>query len=280
MPDLCRVCSTPLSVSFCDLGSSPLSNSYVTADDIARGIEERYPLHAFVCSECMLVQIAAMESPSRIFSEYLYFSSYSSSWVEHARVYAKRMLERLHLEPQKSLVVEIASNDGYLLQHFISHDIPVLGVEPAANVAKVAQGKGIRTEVCFFGTQSARSLVARYGRADLIVANNVIAHVPDLHDFIGGVKEMLGPAAVATFEFPHLLRLIEQIQFDTIYHEHFSYFALSPLARAFREHGLTVIDVEQLPRTAGLYACTWLIPIPRVRCAALRTCWRSSVRAA
>ncbi len=251
MSSSCRICFAPLSASFCDLGSSPLANEYLTAAELAQGDERWYPLHAFVCSNCKLVQIDAEETPERIFSRYAYFSSYSSSWVQHARDYAGRMIERCELEPNKSLVMEIASNDGYLLQHFAEVGIPVVGIEPAANVAAVARAKGIRTEICFFGTACAQRLLSQYGTADLVAANNVIAHVPDLHDFIGGVKTVLAPGGIATFEFPHLLRLIEETQFDTIYHEHFSYFALAPLLRALRQHGLAIVDVEQLPTHGG-----------------------------
>lgn len=250
MSDACRLCSTPLSVSFCDLGESPLSNAYLTAAEVAQEREPVYPLHAFVCTECKLVQVPAMESPVRIFSDYLYFSSFSASWVEHARLYTEKMLQRLKLD-DTSLVMEIASNDGYLLQHFVSKEIPVLGIEPAANVAAVAREKGIPTEVLFFGAETAKQLVDRNGTANLIVANNVIAHVPDLHDFIAGIKIALHGCGTATFEFPHLLRLIEEVQFDTIYHEHFSYFAVGPLKRAFHEHGLEIVDVEELPTHGG-----------------------------
>jgi SAM-dependent methyltransferase len=250
MSGLCRVCGAQLSQSFCDLGTSPLSNAYLTEEDIARGAERYYPLHAFVCGVCHLVQLEPLQAPEEIFSDYLYFSSYSDSWVQHAKSYADRMCDMLSLD-ERSLVVEVASNDGYLLQHFVERRIPVLGVEPAANVAEVARSKGVRTESTFFGEQAAEELSSRYGRADLVAGNNVIAHVPDLHDFIEGVRIALKDEGLATFEFPHVLKLIQEVQFDTIYHEHFSYFALPPLIQAFGDHSLAIVSVEELPTHGG-----------------------------
>ncbi len=246
----CRICSAPVTRTFCDLGSSPLANAYLEPTREAIRAERRYPLHAWVCDACLLVQIEAFERPDAIFGNYAYFSSYSSSWLEHSRRYVDVMIERLGLS-SSSLVAEVASNDGYLLQYFVERGVPVVGVEPAANVAEAAIAKGIRTEILFFGTDAARSLARKYGRADLIVGNNVIAHVPDLHDFIGGVRLWLGDRGTATFEFPHLMRLIEFGQFDTIYHEHFSYFSLHSIERALRAHALAVVDVEELPTHGG-----------------------------
>lgn len=249
-PIICRICKNAIETSFCDLGLSPLANSYLTsASEIAQ--EKRYPLHARVCGKCLLVQLPALETPEHIFSDYAYFSSYSSSWLAHSRAYAEEMIARLNLNRQ-SLVVEVASNDGYLLQYFVEKDIPVLGIEPAANVAEEARRtRGVRTEVRFFGERTARELRDKYGAADLALGNNVIAHVPDLHDFIEGFRIMVKPGGVATFEFPHILQLINHGQFDTIYHEHFSYLSLYALERAFREHGLVPVDIQELPTHGG-----------------------------
>jgi SAM-dependent methyltransferase len=245
----CRICRAPLRESFADLGMTPLANSYVPRDRLHEA-EPFYPLHALVCSHCRLVQLAAFESPAAIFGDYLYFSSFSESWLRHAQAYAAQMTERFGLGP-RSLVVEVASNDGYLLQYFQRDGIPVLGVEPARNVARAAAGKGIPTEVAFFGVATARRLRAAGRRPDLMVANNVLAHVPDLHDFVAGFRELLSPDGVLTCEFPHLLRLMESNQFDTIYHEHFSYFAFDVVERLFAEHGLAVFDVAELPTHGG-----------------------------
>ena len=245
----CRFCGAPLSHTFIDLGVSPLCEAFVTAAQL-NAMEPFYPLHALVCDRCWLVQLQEYVAPADIFSEYAYFSSYSDSWVEHARRYTELMCERFHLNGA-SLVTEIASNDGYLLQHFVARAVPVLGIEPAANVAAVARAKGIRTEVRFFGRECARSLAAEFGRPDLLVGNNVLAHVPDLNDFVAGMKLLLKPGGVLTMEFPHLERLIDENQFDTIYHEHFSYFSFGAAQRVFAAHGLTLFDVEALPTHGG-----------------------------
>ena len=233
---------------FADLGSSPLANSYLSPELLGT-MEPFYPLRALVCGRCFLVQLEEFETPARIFSEYAYFSSYSTSWLEHARDYSGQMIELLGLS-EHSKVVEIASNDGYLLQYFRERGVPVLGVEPAANVAEVAIEKGIPTVVEFFGRDTARSLAAR-ARADLLVGNNVLAHVPDLDDFVGGMKILLAPGGTITMEFPHLLRLVEDDQWDTIYHEHFSYFSFLTARRVFAAHGLRLFDVEELPTHGG-----------------------------
>jgi SAM-dependent methyltransferase len=233
---------------FADLGMSPLANSYL-AEEQANAMEPFYPLRALVCANCFLVQLEEFETPQAIFSDYAYFSSYSSSWLEHSRRYSEQMVERLGLG-ESSLVVEIASNDGYLLQYFHERQIPVLGIEPAGNVAKVALQKGIPTLVEFFGVETASSL-ARESSADLLLGNNVLAHVPDLNDFVAGMKLLLKPGGVITMEFPHLMRLIEENQWDTIYHEHFSYFSLLTVSRVFEAHGLRLFDVEELPTHGG-----------------------------
>jgi SAM-dependent methyltransferase len=245
----CRCCGTPLTETFADLGVTPLANSYVDPRRAAR-MEPFYPLHALVCSDCHLVQLAEFESPQAIFSDYLYFSSVSESWLAHAASYAERMTELLGLGPQTQ-VVEVASNDGYLLQYFARRGIPVLGVDPAANVARTAIDRGIPTEIVFFGAATARRLRVAYPAPMLMVANNVLAHVPDLHDFVEGFRILLAPGGVATFEFPHLLRLMREGQFDTIYHEHFSYLSLAVVERVFAAHGLAVFDVEELPTHGG-----------------------------
>lgn len=245
----CRFCATPLEHTFVDLGMSPLSNAYLTAQQTLR-MEPFYPLHAFVCDACLLVQLEEFESPQQIFSDYAYFSSYSDSWVEHARRYAVVMAERWQLGAA-SQVVEIASNDGYLLRHFKERGIPVLGVEPAENVAAVAQQAGIPTRAEFFGVACATRMAGENLRADLLVGNNVLAHVPDIKDFVGGLKVLLKPDGVITMEFPHLLRLMQGNQFDTIYHEHFSYFSLLAVEKIFSAHGLVLFDVEELPTHGG-----------------------------
>ncbi len=252
----CRSCGATLEQTFCDLGMSPMANSYVAADALGDA-EKFYPLHAYVCSQCLLVQLLEFESPDAIFSDYAYFSSFSSSWVEHAKRYVEAMIPRFGLTSD-SLVVEIASNDGYLLQHFVANDVPVLGIEPAANVAAVAQDNGIRTNVAFFGTAEARRLVAEGHRADLLIGNNVLAHVPDLNDVVAGLAILLADDGRITMEFPHLLQLILHSEFDTIYHEHFSYFSLISVSAAFARHGLRIFDVEELPTHGGsirIFAC-------------------------
>ena len=245
----CRFCGTALHHTFVDLGMSPLCESYLSRDQLNQ-MEPFYPLHVRICEECLLVQLEAYVSAEHIFSDYAYFSSYSESWVEHVRVYTERMTERFHLGPQHQ-VVELASNDGYLLQHFVGKGIPVLGVEPAANVAKVAVRKGIPTLVEFFGENSARKLAAEGRKADLLVGNNVLAQVPDLNDFVRGMKILLAPQGVVTVEFPHLMKTMEGNQFDQIYHEHFSYFSFTTAIKIFAAHGLTTFDVEELATHGG-----------------------------
>lgn len=246
----CRFCGTPLEHTFVDLGMSPLCQTQI-APGALNHMEPFYPLHTWVCSNCFLVQLEEYVAPSEIFSnEYPYFSSYSDSWVEHARRYCEDMVDRLGLGAG-SLVAEIASNDGYLLQHFVARDIPVLGIEPTANTAAVAQEKGIRTEVVFFGRDTARRLAGDYGRPDLLLGNNVLAHVPDINDFVGGMKTLLAPGGTITMEFPHLLNLIRLNQFDTIYHEHFSYLSLLAVRKIFAHHGLTIFDVQELTTHGG-----------------------------
>ena len=248
MTGTCRFCAAPLQHVFADLGMSPLANSYLTPEH-ANAMEPYYPLRAFVCDRCFLVQLEEFETPDRIFTEYAYFSSYSTSWLEHSKRYVEQMIERFGLDAS-SHVVELASNDGYLLQYFRERQVPVLGIEPAANVAKVALEKGIPTLVEFFGRTAARALVSG-SAADLLLGNNVLAHVPDLNDFVGGMKILLKPGGVITMEFPHLMRLIEADQFDTIYHEHFSYFSFLTVRRVFAEHGLRLFDVEELSTHGG-----------------------------
>lgn len=245
----CRACGAVLRHSFVDLGLSPLANAYVPPARAGAG-EMFHPLHAYVCDACFLVQLEAFEAPERIFSDYAYFSGFSASWLRHAEAYAAAMQARLGLGPGHA-VVEVASNDGYLLQYFVARGVPVLGIEPAANVARVAIARGVPTEVAFFGEATARRLAAEGRAADLMVANNVLAHVPDILDFAAGFRVLLKPEGVATFEFPHLLRLIEETQFDTIYHEHFSYLSLGVVSGILERVGLRVFDVEELPTHGG-----------------------------
>ena len=252
----CRFCGSTHLKTFVDLGMSPLCESFVPAEKV-NAMEAFYPLHALVCQECLLVQLEAYVSASEIFSEYAYFSSFADSWVAHVGRYAEHMIADFGID-QNSFVVEVASNDGYLLQHFVNRGIPVLGVEPAANVAKVAVAKGIPSEVVFFGRASAEELRGRYGPADLMAANNVIAHVPDINDFVAGFKVMLADRGVFTAEIPHIAKLIEFNQFDTIYHEHFCYYSLYTLQNILAAHGLRVFDVAELPTHGGslrTYAC-------------------------
>jgi SAM-dependent methyltransferase len=244
----CRLCGEALEHVFADLGFSPLANSYLTPECVD-AMEPHYPLRALVCGNCFLVQLGEFETPARIFSDYAYFSSYSASWLDHCRRYAERMTETLGLG-ERSHVVELASNDGYLLQYFQERGVDVLGVEPAANVAAVARRKGIPTIVEFFGRRMARLLAAQ-SRADLLLGNNVLAHVPDLNDFVAGMKILLAPGGTITMEFPHLLRLIDDRQWDTIYHEHFSYFSFLTASQVFAAHGLRLFDVEELPTHGG-----------------------------
>jgi SAM-dependent methyltransferase len=252
----CRFCGSNLQQTFVDLGMSPLCETYPAAADLARG-EVYYPLHVYVCGECFLVQLEEYETPENIFGDYAYFSSYSDSWLKHAETYCQAMAGRFELGA-KSFVVEVASNDGYLLQYFVRQGVPVVGVEPAANVAQVAVERGVPTVVRFFGVTLAEELVAEGRSADLVLGNNVLAQVPDLNDFVEGLKILLKPQGVLTLEFPHLLRLIERNEFDTIYHEHFSYFSLLTTVRILAAHGLKVFDVEELSTHGGslrVYAC-------------------------
>jgi hypothetical protein len=245
----CLFCEAQLSQTVVDLGMSPLCESYVSASQLNQ-MEPFYPLHVRVCGRCFLVQLEEYVSPENIFSDYAYFSSYSDSWLAHAKAYTEKMTTRFKLGG-KSLVVEVASNDGYLLQYFVANKIPVLGIEPAANVAAVAVDLGVPTLVKFFGIANARELVEQGKRADLLLGNNVLAQVPNLNDFVGGMKILLAPSGVITVEFPHLMRLMEENQFDTIYHEHFFYFSFLTAEKIFAAHGLTLFDVEELGTHGG-----------------------------
>jgi hypothetical protein len=252
----CRFCGTNLKHTFVDLGMSPLCETYPSAAELNRG-EVYYPLRVYVCANCFLVQLEEYESRESIFTDYPYFSSYSDSWLKHCENYCDKMSKRFGLN-EHSLAVEVASNDGYLLQYFVRQNVPVLGIEPAANVAKVAMEKGVPTVVRFFGVKLAEELAAEGRSADLIAGNNVLAQVPNLNDFLGGFRVLLKPEGVLTLEFPHLLRLIERNEFDTIYHEHFSYFSMLTTARILEAHGLRVFDVEELTTHGGslrVYAC-------------------------
>ncbi len=252
----CRFCGGPLLFTFVDLGMSPLCESFLGLDQVNQ-MEPFYPLHVYVCEKCYLAQLEEYVSPEHIFTEYAYFSSYAVTWLQHAENYTNLMIERFKLN-NKSFVVEVASNDGYLLQYFVQQDIPVLGIEPAKNVAKVAVEKGVPTLTEFFGVKLAEQLRAEDKQADLIAGNNVLAQVPDINDFVGGMKILLKPTGVITIEFPHLMRLIEENQFDTIYHEHFSYFSFITAEKIFAAHGLSLFDVEELPTHGGslrIYAC-------------------------
>ena len=245
----CRFCATTLQHTVVDLGMSPLCESYVTAEQLNH-MEPYYPLHVYVCHQCFLVQVQEYVSPEAIFREYAYFSSYSDSWLAHVKGYVNMITERLGLTPA-SQVVELGSNDGYLLQYFVAKGIPVLGVEPARNVAAAAMAKGVPTVTEMFGRQTAAELAASGHQADLLCGANVLAQVSDLNDFVGGMRRLLKPGGVATVEFPHLMRLVEENQFDTIYHEHFSYFSLISAEGVFAAHGLTLFDVEELPTHGG-----------------------------
>jgi SAM-dependent methyltransferase len=249
MIEHCRSCAAPLEHVFVDLGASPPANRFLTEQDL-RHLEPTFPLKVWVCANCWLVQLPASIAPEQIFSDYAYFSSYSDSWLQHAERYAEGMIARLRLDASRK-VVELASNDGYLLQFFLRRGIPVLGVEPAANVAAAATAKGVPSLVRFFGTATAEEMVKDGHAADLLIGNNVLAHVPDLNDFIRGMQRLLKPDGVITMEFPHLLQLIENNQFDTIYHEHYSYISLLAATAAFRRHGLEIFDVEELPSHGG-----------------------------
>jgi SAM-dependent methyltransferase len=253
---LCRFCGSVLSHTFVDLGMSPLCESYLSAEQLNQ-MEPFYPLHVYVCDRCFLVQLDQFVSADEIFTEYAYFSSYSDSWLQHAKAYSEMIVRRFDLSTD-SQVVELASNDGYLLQYFVAKGIPALGVEPALNVAEAAISKGVPTIVKFFAERLAHDLVAEDKQADLIIGNNVLAQVPDINDFLSGMKILLKPQGVITMEFPHLMRLMEENQFDTIYHEHFSYFSFLTVGKIFAKHGLTLFDVEELPTHGGslrIYAC-------------------------
>ncbi len=249
MASNCRFCATPLEHEFVNLGLSPISNAFIKPE-LADEKEPFYPLHAFVCSECFLVQLEEFESPDEIFSDYVYFSSYSVSWLAHAKKFVAGAAERFGLD-KNSLVMEVASNDGYLLQYFKELQVPVLGIEPASNVAEVARAAGIESIDKFFGVALATQLRDEGRTCDLLVGNNVLAHVPDINDFVGGLSIALADNGVLSMEFPHLLKLIRQTQFDTIYHEHFSYLSLLTVQRIFRHHGLEVFDVEELSTHGG-----------------------------
>lgn len=261
----CRFCDSILQHTLVDLGMSPLSNAFLRADQLDQ-MEPFYPLHARVCGKCFLVQLEQFVFPEAIFSDYAYFSSFSGSWLRHAHDYADRAAEKFGLDA-RSLVVEVGSNDGYLLQYFQKRGISVLGVEPAQNVAKAAEQRGVATLTTFFGRKIAEQLRSQGKLADLIVANNVLAHVPDLRDFLDGLKILLKDSGTITVEFPHLLRLMDGNQFDTIYHEHFSYFSLGTAREIFHAHGLEIFDVEELPTHGGslrLYASHAVAAAPAV----------------
>lgn len=245
----CRFCKNPLTYSFVDLGMSPLSNAYVCHDDLLK-MEPFFPLKVYVCESCFLVQLPEFETPGKIFSDYAYFSSYAESWLKHSKLYTDMMVNRFGYD-STSRVIELASNDGYLLQYFKEKSIPVLGIEPAENVAKVANAAGIPTLVKFFGTETAKVLTQDNVFADLLIGNNVLAHVPGLNDFVEGMQIILRPRGVITMEFPHLMQLVKQNQFDTIYHEHFSYFSFTTVEKVFAKHGLTLFDVDELPTHGG-----------------------------
>lgn len=245
----CRFCGQKLEHTFADLGFSPLSNEYLSAEALDQG-QTYYPLKVQVCGGCFLVQAALYQRPEQIFGEYQYFSSYSQSWLQHCKAYVDMIVPRLELDGG-SRVLEIACNDGYLLQYFQPYGIPVKGIEPAENVAKAARAKGIEVQCCFFGADTARDIAAADGRYDLVIGNNVLAHVPDINSFVEGLALVLSPEGTITMEFPHLLRLIEHSQFDTIYHEHFHYLSLTTVRRIFQAHGLEIYDVEELETHGG-----------------------------
>jgi 2-polyprenyl-3-methyl-5-hydroxy-6-metoxy-1,4-benzoquinol methylase len=244
----CRFCDEPLEHVFADLGMSPLANAYVPPERAA-AMEPFFPLRALVCSRCFLVQLEEFETPESLFSDYAYFSAYSTTWLEHSRRYAAAMIDRFGIGTS-SKVIEVASNDGYLLQYFVERAIPVLGIEPAANAAAAALERNVPTEIRFFGKEVASDL-RQHHAADLLIGNNVLAHVPNLNDFVAGLQVLLKPTGVITMEFPHLMRLVDEVQFDTIYHEHFSYFSFATVLRVFDAHRLVVFDVEELPTHGG-----------------------------
>lgn len=245
----CRFCAEPLKRTFVDLGAMPPANYYLRPADLVRA-EPYYPLHAYVCEACKLVQLEQIQTPEQLFSDYAYFSSFSKSWIEHTRAYVEAMISRYDLTAA-STIIEVASNDGYLLQFFKKKRMPVLGIEPAANVARAAKARGIPTLVKFFGVAVARDMATDGQQADLLICNNVLAHVPDINDFVGGLKVVLKPEGVLTIEFPHLLRLMRFNQFDTIYHEHYSYLSFLTVERIFARHDLAIMDVEELPTHGG-----------------------------
>ena len=247
--NVCRFCKTPLHHVFVDLGGSPMANSYLSPEQLFK-MEPYYPLCVYVCDACYLVQLPEVQSPEEIFTDYAYFSSYSESWLKHAKDYTSLMIDRFGFD-SRSRIIEIASNDGYLLQYFKEKNVPVLGIEPARNVAQTAIAAGIPTLVKFFGTQTARELADEGKRADLLLGNNVLAHVPDINDFVAGMKIILKPNGILTMEFPHLMRLMDENQFDTIYHEHYSYLSLLSVEKIFTSHGLTLFDVDELPTHGG-----------------------------
>jgi len=245
----CRFCGRTLKHTFADLGLTPLANEYLQKGDLNRG-QMFYPLHVNVCDQCFLVQAAEYQRPEQIFGDYQYFSSYSESWLAHCKAYVDMIISRLSLTPE-SQVLEVACNDGYLLQYFQPYNIPIKGVEPAKNVADEARAKGIDVDCCFFDAASARKLAEREGTFDLVIGNNVLAHVPDINSFTEGLAAVLRPEGTITMEFPHLLQMIQHCQFDTIYHEHFHYLSFGAVNRIFQAHGLTVYDVEELPTHGG-----------------------------
>lgn len=258
----CRFCDAPLKHRFVDLGSTPLANAYLTEEQLNKP-EPSYPLRAFVCSECWLVQADAFVPPEDIFSHYAYFSSYSDGWVEHARQFTLMARKRFGLS-EASQVIEVASNDGYLLKHFVEAGVPVLGIEPAENVAEVARQIGVPTEARFFGKETAADLVSRGLAANIVIGNNVLAHVPDINDFVGGLSAVLKPDGVVSVEFPHLLRLMENIQFDTVYHEHFYYLSLLAVERCSRRTASRSLTWKNCRPMAGVSACLPAVQHPRL----------------
>ncbi len=256
MSSCCRFCQAPLGEPFLDLGPSPLANAYIK-EQMKFEAESFYPLQTFFCPRCHLVQVQEFESPAGIFSDYAYMSSYSSSWLAHSQKFSEEIRSKIRLS-KDSLVVEVGSNDGYLLQFFKKQGVPVLGIEPASNVAQIANDRGVPTRSVFFGSRSAEDLKTEGLQADLLIGNNVLAHVPDINSFVRGLKVLLKDEGIISIEFPHLLNLIQDNQFDTIYHEHFSYFSLTTVERIFNQHGLTLFDVEELPTHGGslrIYGC-------------------------
>jgi len=249
MEKKCRFCNENLDILFANLGSSPLSNSFLKKSNLIKK-EPIFPLHVYVCRNCFLVQLEKFKNPDKIFRDYAYFSSYSETWINHASKYVDKVIDKFELD-KNNFVIEIASNDGYLLQNFKNKDIPCLGIEPALNIAKVAKKKGINTIVEFFGTKIAKELSFKQQKADLLIGNNVLAHVPDINDFVKGMEILLKSNGIITVEFPHLMKIIEENQFDTIYHEHFSYFSLYTVMKIFEEHNLKIFDVEKLQTHGG-----------------------------